>query len=264
MNKNWATEIQASKWLSVQQLPVWKVFQNGEIVLQSRATTSPEGEEAASPLDNSIALFVDSIDLLGDGQYTLVARKKSNADPQTFKFWKGEPPENIPFVDAVNGTATGVEIETPKEREYRLQLEEHERRKTLARKKRIAEEKAESKTGRFIKTVIEGISTYDKNAKVPTGLGQIAESFLPFLDNETAEPPKRNSKKAGMNFSNAQEVTPENIGGTPEEVEAYKVVESTLEALQTQLGSDFIPTMRKLRDCAINNPQKLKMGISFL
>jgi len=263
MNKNWATEIQASKWLSVQQLPVWKVFQNGEIVLQSRATTSPEGEEAASPLDNSIALFVDSIDLLGDGQYTLVARKKSNADPQTFKFWKGEPPETIPFVDAVNGTATGVEIETPREKQYRLQLEEHERRKTLARKKRIAEEKQENRTTKIIKTVVEGISAYDKHAKVPTGLGAIAEKFLPLLEDEP-ELTKKKTSKPGMNFSNAQEVTPENIGGTPEEVEVYKVVESTLEALQTQLGSDFIPTMRKLRDCAINNPQKLKMGISFL
>jgi len=264
MNKNWATEIQASKWLSVQQLPVWKVFQNGEIVLQSRATTSPEGEEAASPLDNSIALFVDSIDLLGDGQYTLVARKKSNADPQTFKFWKGEPPETIPFVDAVNGTATGVEIETPREKQYRLQLEEHERRKTLARKKRLAEEKAENRTSQILKTVIGGIAMYDKKAKVPTGLGEIAESFLPFLENETPEPPKKKTNKAGMNFSNAQEVTPENIGGTPEEVEAYKVVESTLEVLQRQLGDQFIPTMRKLRDVAENDIQKLKMGISFL
>jgi hypothetical protein len=259
MNRVTNNETQAAQWLALQQLPVWKVTSNGDIVAQSKL--SETGEETI--IDSSVGFFTSICDLLGDGLYTLTARKKSNSEPLVYRFWKGEIPKDVPFVDAVNGIAQGVSIETPKEREYRERLEEIERRKLQARKKRLQEEKESSKFNQVVSGIADAIVHYDNTAVKPTGLGGFAQIIKGYV----APEPTRGRKAAASQTSKfkAEDVEPEEeITGTPEQIETYRVTEQTLEALQSALGPDYLPIMKKLGNLARTNPDALRSYSQFM
>lgn len=259
MNRVTNNETQAASWLALQQLPVWKVTSNGDVVAQSRL--SETGEEAI--IESSVGFFTSTCDLLGDGLYTLTARKKSNSEPLVYRFWKGELPTDVPFVDAVNGIAQGVSIETPKEREYRERLEEIERRKLLARKKRLQEEKESSKFNNVVSGIADVIMHYDQTAVKPTGLGGFAQIVKGYI---APEPTRgRKSNTAATKKFKAEDVEPEEeISGTPEQIRTYKVTEAAIEALQTALGPDYIAVMQKLTNMAKNSPDILRSYSQFM
>lgn len=70
----------AINFLRLQDLPYFRVEHNGKLAFKSNE--SEDGEEGAKVLkelktEESISLFIESIDLYPEGKYTLIARKKA-------------------------------------------------------------------------------------------------------------------------------------------------------------------------------------------